>query len=117
MSIEITESTIGVWFLTLDRKTDFLAALETVPEGFKLSYRFRYYGAIEDPWLGNDKKNWYSGIFKGTKEAALNTMRAVVEGLEERSGRTCTELLMTNGLDAFMKEFAAQPWAHFKVEH
>lgn len=58
MTIEFTERTLGVWFVTIPNG-DYLAHVcRTEDGGAELQYRFRYYHSAE-PWDEKDVKNWY----------------------------------------------------------
>lgn len=118
MTIEITEHTIGMWFLPLSDDSDYLAALELTPQGVKLTYRFRYHGEVTNPWApnSNDRKSWYSGVSRTTPEEAIATVRALIAVLESSSGRQSYELLMHDGdVDRFTAELYAQPWANARI--
>jgi hypothetical protein len=118
MSVEISERTIGLWFMSLNETTDFLAGLESTEEGFLLQYRFRYYKE-ESPWSDKDEKHWYTvRIDKSKSKAeAIQSTQIVVQMLEQKSGQQCDELLVKNGdIGAFMRELHSQRWAHMKFE-
>ena len=118
MSVEISERTIGLWFMTLNETTDFLAGLQSTDEGFELRYRFRYYKE-ESPWSDKDEKHWYTvRIDKSKSKAeAIQATQIVVQILEQKSGQQCDELLVKNGdIGAFMRELHSQQWAHMKFE-
>lgn len=117
MSIEVTERTVGMWFMNLADDVDFLGGLSTTDAGFKFVYRFRYY-ADPEPWSDDDKKNWYQmNITNRSKTETIQKIQALIHALEERTGRQCDELLMRNGdTQAFLRELTAKRWAHTKFE-
>jgi hypothetical protein len=118
MSVEISERTIGLWFMSLNETTDFLAGLQSMDEGFELRYRFRYYKE-ESPWSDKDEKHWYTvRIDKSKSKAeAIQATQLVVRLLEEKSGQQCDELLVRNGdTSTFMAELASKRWAHMRFD-
>ena len=124
VGILISERLVGLWFMQLDERSDYMGALESLPEGgFRFKYRFRYNdpdpSAPQDPFSPKNKdvKHWYEVKCPSSKGESLAAVHVIIRLLEEKSGHRCTELMMRNGdVNAFMREFAAQPWANMKTE-
>ena len=120
MSIELTERTVGIWFMRVNEAVDFMAGLESMPDGeFKIDYRFRYYDpAVGDPFSpeNKDEKHWYTVKAKRSRINMIRSVQLLVSRLEAKTGHQCTEILMKNGeVSQFMAELARQPWAHIRT--
>jgi len=126
VGIVISERLVGLWFMRLDERSDYMGALESLPEGgFRFKYRFRYNdprpGATQDPFSPQNKdvKHWFTVTMsrETPKVKAIEGIQILIRALELKSGQQATELLMRNGdVRAFMAEFRQQPWANVKVE-
>lgn len=118
MSIEITENTIGLWFMQLSETADFHAGLQQIgPESFELIYRFRYYDQEDpgnDPFSKQDRKSWWKGQFSGPKEKALLAMREFCRQVGAVQGYEFDEVLMIDGNVAeFFEVLRGREWCHF----
>lgn len=119
--ITVDDKIVGIWFLLVTKEQDWLAGIsEVVPdEEYVLNYRFRYYNPESTGvWDGNkDKKYWYTGTIKGTKQTAIDGIRKVGRALELLgSVGDFQEVLNTSGLEKFLKEFQAQPWVYARAQ-
>lgn len=118
MSIQITEKTIGIWFVALNAGSDWMCGVTELDNGeAEIRYRFRYGKPEDDPFAFKDKKNWYIATAAFTRDDAIKHIRKLSIALALASGGERGEVLMNDARDveAFMKEFAAQPWAHVKI--
>lgn len=118
--IEIDDTLIGIWFVTLPGNHGFdnwLAALCTLTGGgLRFAHRFRYCDPLEpgaDPYENLDRKSEYEGIFTCDREEAIQTVRQVAATLATRAGEPVCELMMNPERDVprFTRELMAQPWA------
>lgn len=117
--IELSEQTIGVWFVALNDTTDFLGSIWRADGGeLKLAYRFRYYEGDQSLEFekSQDRKNWYAMDLKGeTEEKAIAVMRLLVEKLWKDSGGQRYECLVDyHGFDDFVERFKSMPFTSFK---
>lgn len=125
MSIEITERTIGTWFLVLTDISDYMAGMEWETDedlkaqfgNIKLTFRFRYYDIDNpEPWAGKDKKNWYSTVLKETtKQDAVLKFEKVLHGMEIMTGNKADEIINNGTPQEFIEKFTSMPWAHSKI--
>lgn len=114
MTIELTDKTVGVWYMQLSEESDYLAAATETDDGIKITYRFRYY-KDNKTFGSDDKKNWYEWVTKESKEKVIEVMRSLVTGMRRRDGNIpltdCHELLMSEeGIEEFMEVFGSMPF-------
>lgn len=124
--IVLDERIIAIWFFPIDDDSDFMAGLSWETEemakagkgNVNLIYRFRYYDKERgDPFTGNDKKNWYSGVIATEdKEGTLTGVRECIRVMADVKGQIAEEILNTDGMDQVMRDMEAKSWAHFKIE-
>lgn len=116
--IQITERTVGMWFMRLNEASDYMAHLETLEGGgYKLTYRFRYYNS-DEPWDDKDRKEWYAVGMKPetTIEQALDVVRNLVGVMSVVSGFECDEVLKKDmNVDAYLEVLKARPWMHMQT--
>lgn len=114
MTIEITERTIGIWFLYLNDSSDWMAGLWREDDGIHLSYRFRYYRDDKLDETSEDEKNWYSLMTGESVQVSIRTVRDLIEGMQEElgAGESWEILMGERGVEDFTKEFLSMPWAH-----
>lgn len=95
------------------------------PTHWKVKYRMRYYAEKRnDPWDGQDKRNWYEMIFTGSEEesagAFMQWAEEVAAGTAIFGGpRSQVEVLMVKGNDAkWYAEVERQKphWMHIKMQ-
>jgi hypothetical protein len=87
MSIEISEGTVGVWYVALSH-CDWLAHVGRNAEGlYELRYRFRWF-RDDKIWDSKDRKNWYRFVTKPGEpvDRILETTRARAKLLSEGCG-------------------------------
>jgi hypothetical protein len=122
--IEITERSLAFWYVQ-GKRMDWLAHIETtdVPDGFKLTYRFRYYTEKmkwdEDEWDNSkDRKSWYSlkgkGIAKGIEATRVVAEMTKAKAQSEGRGEMWELLRGTGTVRDLMKQYAALPFVHMK---
>ncbi len=116
--IELTEHTIGIWFVTLGEKGDWLGSVWKTDKGYEIAYRFRYY--VDDKTFDSeDKKHWYkSEISKdsGDEAKVIQVMRDVSEVLWIAGGGKRYEVMMeSGGIEEFMAEFQKLPFVTAKT--
>lgn len=113
--IEITEKTVGIWYIQLNYKTDFMAAItEIEPDTeYNVTYRFRYYMDDKLFFESNDKKNWYSWSGKKTKNQVIALVKDMinVQVLLGASGKIY-EILNDGNYNDFIERFTNAPFAH-----
>lgn len=114
MTIEITERTIGIWFLLLEEKSDWMAALWHEDDGVHLSYRFRYYRDDKLDETSKDRKSWYSLTTGETAQVSVRAIRDLIEGMQEElgAGQSWEILMGERSVEEFTEEFISMPWAH-----
>jgi hypothetical protein len=112
------EKIVAVWFLALDNKRDWMAAVREIePDAkYELVYRFRYY--VDDKTFDSeDKKNWYKGEITGTRNYVLLSMRSVAEMLKAgTSDGPLYEVVNDKGLADFLRRFQDMPFAFVRRE-
>ena len=105
MTTNFDESIIGIWFLPLNKKSDYLCSLVKQEKNYKMVIRFRYYN--EDK-TKPDKKNWYEVELNKTEDECIEECRKIGTELEmkvEDSG-ILDELLKGDMiLEQFQEEF------------
>ena len=121
--IEITERSIAFWYVQ-GKGMDWLAHVATTdePDGFVLTYRFRYYVEKmewdEKEWDSKDKKNWYECKAKGVAKVIEVTrlLAGAIKARAQADGRgEMWELMRGTGtLKNFMAQYAALPFVHMK---
>lgn len=117
MTIELTEKTVGIWYMQVTEKSDWLAAVTEVDDGFLFQYRFRYY---EDhkAFDSKDRKNWYEGVLHVPKDYVINTLRSMMKMMcgeyDDIKEEDCYELLRdpTESWDIFLTRFSQLPFNH-----
>jgi hypothetical protein len=116
--IVLDEKLVGIWFLGLSDKSDWMAGLtEVTPdEKYELKYRFRYH---EDDKIFDsaDRKNWYEGIVTGTRNYCILSMRSIGKRLEEKAQGQLYELLNDTGdPNDFRREYMKLPFVFARME-
>ena len=118
MSIELTDKTIGIWYIAIENQ-DWLAHIAEEEEYYQLDYRHRYY-VDDNAFDSEDVKNWYSvKMLKAniSLQEVLTLMdRFTTEGSEQFDG-IYHKLIKDSGesLDDFMKRFQKLPFVHRKT--
>ena len=112
--IEITQRTVGLWYVTLP-SGDWMGAVDALDGGrFKMTYRFRYYRDTKVFSDSKDVKNWYSGEGDDFGHA-VRAMREIVRLLKRTGGGESFENLRgDSSVDEFMARWDAQPFVHKK---
>lgn len=119
--IIVDENLIGLWFLPLDKTTDYLCALQRLEDGrFEINYRVRCYDPVDpgnDAHSGRDRKKWWRARGTGTAAEFLAKVRRIVKTLAYYCGEEASEILMgAGGPEEFCATLARQPWAHLQRE-
>lgn len=122
MTIEISERTIGLWYVQLGRpgESDWLGSLYRTKEGaLEAQYRFRYYKGDQSLHFeeSEDESSWYQMEIDGDDiDRAVGVMQFIVEKLWTESGGQRYEILMSQegNKDAFMETLKKMPFANFK---
>lgn len=116
--MEISENTVGLWWMKLGNDGDWMAHLYKEESRFVLQYRFRYYNPdVPDPFSNKDKKRWFKIATRGhiTLDDALEQTRELIKDFERRCGEKCDEILMENGnVEDFMKRLQRKEYVHIK---
>ena len=119
MTIELSDKTIGIWYVPCTPSMDWLGGLTSVEEGIRLDSRFRYYADDddnEDVFNSEDRKKWYGYLIKTDDvQGAISKVRFVVSKMAEMAEVEFAEILMgEGGVDEFMEIFGAMPFVHMK---
>src|SRR5262245_30170761 len=129
MTIMLDESIRAVWFAQLSDTSDFMAGLNTLPDGnLRLTWRFRYdHPTIQDVWELADEKSWgHANITHEANEARVvsavrQMIEAMVEDAKQRHQLTgkrkhvLAQLVRgKKSVKEFFEEMQRQPWAHVK---
>lgn len=115
MTIEVTERTIGIWYLILDGGgSDWMAGMWREDDGIHLSYRFRYYRDDKFDETSEDKKNWYSMVTGETAQKSIMAVRDLIKAMQNEldAGRSWEILKGERSIEEFMEEFSSMPWTH-----
>ena len=121
MPIELTESTVGMWFVS-DGEQDVMFHLAKEDDVATLTYRFRTY-VDEEAFDSKDEKSWH-GMTCDLKKTPLGEQKLIdtVEMMiEELQAKTPSELIVhkvfmgAGGLDDFMERFMKLPCMHAKT--
>lgn len=113
MSMDLSENTVGVWFIALTSEQDFLLTITDLCDGkFDITYRFRYYNG-PDAWDNADVKHWYTMIAPDTREGVIGVVKAMVSALAAKAKTEIVYEIINNGdFDNFMERFMAAPFVH-----
>lgn len=128
ITLDSANPPIGIWYIKLEEKTDFMACLQSNPENpqhFNLDFRFRYY-RDEKVFTSEDVRSWYHIIdtLSANENEAIRKVRAVVLRLCEMQSHDTpedapqmTELLYRDYRDFqdFLQAFQNQPFYHGKM--
>lgn len=114
--IEITENTIGIWFIATDLEMDVMAHLSKRGSEHELTYRFRYY-KTSGAWDGKDVKNWYSSTYRtDDTKSAVESVRESFSMLALIMSGELDEILMgDDDVESFFEKMKSRPWCHYKV--
>ncbi len=120
MSIVLSEHTLGIWFVSLGKESDWLGSVWKTDEGYEVVYRFRYY--VDDKTFDSeDTKHWYSTKISkdnADDDKVIKTMRDMAEMLWAASGGKRYELMMgRGGVEEFMVEYEKLPFVSMKHEY
>jgi hypothetical protein len=118
-TVNVTKQLVGIWFLALTEKSDWLCSLTEVEleKVYEISYRFRYY-EDDEVFESKDRKSSYRAEVHSTRSYAIACIRSIADGMKKAgaSGEV-DELLMHKGdIDRFMKELSDKPWAFMRIE-
>jgi len=119
MTMELTENTVGIWYVQVSKESDWLMTVNEDDETYNMTYRWRYYEDDKN-FDSEDRKSWYSATTlkdKISKEKLIANMREAVELILNFPGSEKSwELLMEDhDIKAFMKKFEALPFVHMEV--
>ena len=111
MSINITDRSLGIWFVEM-QWGDWMGHIESLPDGnYQLTYRFRR--EVDDRiFNSNDQKDWWSGVGPDL-DAGINAVRDMADFLHKHHGLQKWELLRGAGsVQQFFEELRKLPFAH-----
>lgn len=117
--IEITEKTVGIWFLTIADDQDWLCGVtEVEPEKeYKLAYRFRYHkdGKVFD---SADEKSGATVTAKCSRAYVLAAVKRLANDMKTLGAiGELDELMMKSGdVDKFVNALMEKPWAFVRIE-
>ncbi len=121
MTIEINDDTVALWYMQVTERSDWLAHLGKTddPGVFKFEYRFRYYEGDQTLQFekSEDKKNWYEGTLRRSREDCIGIVRNMREHLCEVDGgiseEDCYELIREPDENPmqFMHRLRAMPFS------
>jgi hypothetical protein len=123
MTIMLDEKTIGIWYIQLSGKSDWLGHLAHADDGIHLTYRFRYYRGDQSLMFeeSEDKKTWWEGVIHESRDKVVETMRQLVKHMCSADnlirGDDCHEVIKEpdESLTQFMDRFNAMPFTLSKV--
>jgi hypothetical protein len=117
--IEITEKTVGIWFLSLGEKSDWMCAVtEVVPdEKYEIKYRFCYY-EDDKHFDSEDRKSWYSAAAEAkSRENVIAIVRGLANAMQAAFAHgVATEILNDGDLSAFTEKLLGMPFAYARQE-
>jgi hypothetical protein len=113
----LDEKTVGFWILQVTPTGDWLATIReiTPDEKYETVYRFRYY-EDDEAFDSKDKKNWYSGTIKGTRNFVLAGFRAAAANLASVAVGPLTELLNDKGPEDLQRRLLDAPGIYARME-
>lgn len=116
--IDLSEKTVAIWYILLDSGTDWIAGITELVENeeYLIQYRFRYY---EDNKVfeSKDRKNWYEGTTRGTKNYVLGCFKTVARDFKILSlyPESFFELINEGDFKDFMKKLQDAPFSHARM--
>jgi hypothetical protein len=119
----LNEKTIGIWYIQLSEKADWLGHLAHVEDGIELTYRFRYYEGDQSLMFeeSEDRKSWWCGVISEPRDKVVETMRNLVKHMCDIDNlihaTDCHEVIKEpdESLNQFMERFNAMPFTRSKV--
>jgi len=119
MTMELSENTIGIWYVQTSETSDWLMTVNEDNESYDMTYRWRYYEDDKN-FDSDDRKTWYSGTIAKTttsREKLLAGMRGTVELMLKfpEAGKSWELLVEDHDIKAFMKKFESLPFVHMEV--
>lgn len=119
MSIELTEATLGLWYVQMHMK-DWMCGVTRLDERrFEFKYRFRYYKEPHDPWDGQDRKSWYEGTVDAERDTVVRRMALMAHQVLKISGDSGQVYACVRGLDEpferYTERFMKLPFVHAKT--
>lgn len=122
MSMDLTENTVGLWYISYEYGNWMATVnkLDGEENRYNITHRFRYY---HDDLVGTeskDHKSWYEGIMTcDSREQVIKEIRSATEVLENHPAfgpvaEKTIELLKEEGenLDSFRERFLTLPFVH-----
>lgn len=117
---QITNDTVGMWYLPLNKESDWSGVLQKKGHSeCHLVCRFRYYSAdSSSPFDGKDRKSWYTMVIKQSPAESIAAVRFFVDFLRKQYGLSTPydEVLNAGNLEDFMQQITSRPWAHSSTE-
>lgn len=118
MTIELTESVIGVWNASFTGGDWLAAASHIEDDRIAIKYRFRYH-ADDKTFDSKDVKHWYTAEVTDPTEDVIKVIRTMAKCVCDREGGDTLyyELLRSEcaSFEAFMELFIAAPFIHIKT--
>jgi len=112
---EIRATTIGVWFLPLNDKSDFFGVLQNNGDGCTFVIRFRYYTDPDTPASdNNDRRSWYTVSIAKDPAESIDAVRDMIEAMREQTGiiDPYDEVLNTGDFDGFVNDLLIRSWVN-----
>ena len=119
--IELTERTVGIWFMQIDATTDWMAHMDQTDTHWQLTYRFRYYKGDQALKFeeSEDEKSWTRMVAEKanvTRKEFLERVDFVIVELMKATGNEPDVVFMGDGgIAEFTKELAAKPWTQVET--
>lgn len=115
MSFNLSENTIGLWFVAMSGQ-DWMAHIEERKDSYHLEYRHRYYRDDKN-FDSDDEKNWYAADMPKeeiTKKQAIELIDSCAKGAEELFGGKLTKIMKCadESLQQFLDRFQKLPFVH-----
>jgi|SRR5215475_13030737 len=114
--ITITEKTVGIWMIPLDKSHDWMMALEEKDDHYDCIGRIRFYNPEStNPFDEKDKKKWFRYKIKtDTREDAITICRERMAKLEALSGNKADEVIEDTP-EKLTEVIMGRQWAHSKA--
>ena len=123
--IELTEATVGIWFVSVNEEQDWMAALNDGGDKWELTYRHRYYTDKEqEGFFNNDKKNWYQmSLQKENHPTAISACVVVRQAAAQLAAMGNHDAFVDElrrddkTMEEFAEELMLKPWASAQRVH
>jgi len=115
VSMILSENVYGIYFIEMpDYRQDWLGQIEKTDDGYKLTYRHRYY-KDDKTFDSEDEKHWYVMDLPDLA-TALEKLEFIKRMSEQfMNGKSYDLLMGDKSMDEFMEEFREMPFVHMET--